>query len=121
MPALLIGAAFFSISLATNFCRYAGERRSGATVTAPTSLSRSCTEGVSIASTVASWSFWMIGSGVPLGKKKPNQVEASKLSPCYCALASSGSIEERSRDRIAIALTNLPSICCFAVALSVQK
>jgi len=121
MPAALIGAAFFSISLATNVCRYAGERRSGATVSAPTSLSRSCTEGVSIAATVASWSFRMIGSGVPRGKKKPNHVEASKLSPCYCALASSGSIEERSRDRIAIALTNLPSICCFAVALSVQK
>jgi hypothetical protein len=43
------------------------------------------------------------------------------LSPCSCALASPGSIDERSRDRIAIALTNLPSICCFAVALSVQK
>ena len=50
----------------------------------------------------------MIGSGVPLGKKKPNHVEASKLSPCSWALASSGSIDDRSRDRIAIALTNLP-------------
>src|SRR5258708_39013363 len=67
-PAALIGAAFFSISLTTNFCRYSGYRPPGATVTATTSLSRSCTEGGSIAAAVASWSFWMMGSGVPLVK-----------------------------------------------------
>src|SRR5260221_5102345 len=61
-PAALIGAAFFSISLATNFCRYSGDRRSGATVTPPPSLSRSCTEGVSIAPTVGSWGFLVVGS-----------------------------------------------------------
>src|SRR5215831_11736259 len=80
-----------------------------------------CTEGVSIAVTVASWSFWMTGSGVPFGKKKPNHVLASKSSPCSRALASSGSMVERSRERIAMALISLPSICGFAVALSVQK
>src|SRR3954452_5768664 len=76
MPAALSGAAFFSISLATNCCRYAGERRSGATVIAPTSLRRSCTEGVSIASTVGSWSFWITADGVCWGTKNPNQVDA---------------------------------------------
>src|SRR5436309_14229996 len=34
MPAALIGAAFFAISPKTNFPRYSGERRSGATARA---------------------------------------------------------------------------------------
>jgi hypothetical protein len=63
----------------------------------------------------------MIGSGVPLGKKKPNQVVASKSSPCSRALASSGTMAERSRERMAIALMSLAAICGLAVALSVQK
>ena len=62
IPAALSGTAFFSISLATNFCMYSGERRSGATVIAPTSFSRSCTEGVSIAATVAD-RFYVVEHG----------------------------------------------------------
>jgi hypothetical protein len=73
-----------------------------------------------MAATVASFSFWMIGAGVPFGRKKPNQVEASKSSPCSRAVARLGSIAERARERIATALMSLPSTCCRAVALSVQ-
>ena len=48
-----------------------GGRR--ATTVTPTSFSRSCTDGVFMVATVASWSFWTIGAGVPLGRKKPLQ------------------------------------------------
>jgi len=117
-----MGAAFRTISLSTNFCRYSGDRRAGAATVAPTSLRRSCTEGDSIAVTVASCSFWTMESGVRFGRKKPNQVKASKsVKPCSCALGRFGIIGERSRVMIAIALTRLPSTCCLAVALSVQK
>src|SRR5215813_10534600 len=45
---------------------------------------------------------------VPLGKNKANQFEASKLvNPCSCADAWAGRPGERSRVRIAIALTIL--------------
>ena len=57
IPAALIGAAFLAISLATNVRRYSLDLRSEATTTAPTSRSRSCTGGVSIAATVAALSF----------------------------------------------------------------
>ena len=58
------------------------DRFSGATTYVPLAASCSCTEGVSIAATPASWSFRMIVAGVALGTKKPNQVEASKSMPC---------------------------------------
>src|SRR5215510_1016365 len=64
-PLALIGAAHFSTSLATNRCRYSGERRSGATTVAPSSLNRSCTEGASNAETVAACSAFMMPAGVP--------------------------------------------------------
>src|SRR6266566_7318528 len=52
-PAALIGAAHFSISPATNFCKYAGDRRSGATMVAAKAPSRCCTDGVSNVAMVA--------------------------------------------------------------------
>src|SRR3954449_2342649 len=48
-PLALIGAAHFSISLVTKPARNSGERRSGATSTAPRLCSRSFTAGESIA------------------------------------------------------------------------
>ena len=68
-----------------------------------------------------SWSFWMTATGVFTGTKKPNQVDASKSRPCSCAVASAGSMGERSRDRFAIGFTSLPSICDGTVPLNVQK
>jgi hypothetical protein len=48
MPAALMGAAFFSISLSTKRARYSVDY---ATMAAPTSLRRPCTDGVSMTST----------------------------------------------------------------------
>jgi len=82
----------FSISLATNVCRYSGVRRSGATSVTPSSCMRSLSAGVFIASTVASLSFLTMAAGVPLGRKKAFQVMASKLArPSSCAVARFGS------------------------------
>src|SRR6476469_5212161 len=90
-PDALIGAAHLSISLTTNLARYSGDLRSGATRSVPAAFSRSCTAGVFIVATAAPCSFWMIGAGVPLGKKMAYQVEAWKLdSPCSCADARAG-------------------------------
>ena len=78
MPAARSGAPFFSISGTMMLCRYAVERCSGGTTNEPVATRASCTAGISIAAAVASCSLVMIASGVPLGKKKANQVEASK-------------------------------------------
>src|SRR5262249_39042598 len=53
-PAALIGPAHFSIWLSTNFCRYSGQRRSGATTSTPISLRRPATAGVVMVATAAS-------------------------------------------------------------------
>src|SRR5262245_3599255 len=74
MPLALIGAAHFAISASTKRLRYSGDRRSGATTLPPISLIRSWTAGVFIASTVASWSFLAIASGVSLGRNIPFQI-----------------------------------------------
>src|SRR5215212_5858079 len=71
--AALIGPAHFSISRSTNLCRYSGERRSGATTSAPISFRRACTAGVSIAAIVASCSFLTMAGGAPFGRKKASQ------------------------------------------------
>ena len=45
--------------------------------------------------TVASCSFWTIGAGVSLGKKKALQFDASKsVNPCSCAEARFGRLGE---------------------------
>jgi hypothetical protein len=72
--AALIGAAHFEISLSTNFCRYSGERRSGATIVAPTSFSLAYTAGVFMASTAVALSLCTIAVGVPRGRNNANQM-----------------------------------------------
>src|SRR5882762_9161585 len=117
MPAALITAAHFTISLSTNCRRYSGDRRAGATTVAPISRSFVWTQGVSSVATVASLSFRTIAAGVSLGKKKALQTEAVKLvRPCSCAEASVGKVGERSSDNIEIAFTVLLSICGIASA-----
>src|SRR5262245_34783959 len=96
------------ISVSTNFCRYSGDLRSPATGSARMSCIRVFTAGVLMVATVAACSLPTIAADVPLGKNEANQFEASKLvNPCSCADAWSGSPGERSRVRIAIALTIL--------------
>ena len=53
MFAARITLRHFSVSSATNFCRYSGERRSGGTTVTPTAFNRSRTAGVSMVVTVA--------------------------------------------------------------------
>src|SRR5262245_40024463 len=109
-PLALMIAAHFLISRLTNPWRYSGDLRSGATTSAPSSLSRSCTAGLSIVATVASCSLPMMAVGVPVGKKKACQLSTSKsLRPCSCALARFGRTRERFLVRIAIAFASLPS------------
>src|SRR6266542_1041791 len=111
-PLALMGPAHFSISLSTNRCRYSGDRRSGPTRSTPISFVRACTAGTFMALTVASLSFRTIAAGAPFGRKKAYQVGASKsVSPCSCADASCGRLGERLRDKSAIPLTVLLSIC----------
>ena len=84
IPAARIGAPFLAISVSVNLPRILGRaavgrghQRAG--------LQRSCsrTDGVSIASTVASRSRLITGAGVPFGTKKPKTVDASNsLKPC---------------------------------------
>ena len=79
---------------------------------------RSASAGVAIICTIAACSLSTISGGVPLGRKKPVQVMASKsLSPCSCAVASVGMSDERSRARSAMPLTVPLSICGSAPAL----
>jgi len=107
-PLALIGPAHLAISLTTNFARYSGDLRSGATRSAPISLRRSCKAGVRRVASMASCSLPTIGAGVPLGRKIAYQVEASKLgSPCSCALARFGRVGERAVARSAIGLASL--------------
>src|SRR5262245_27066730 len=108
VPLILIGAAHLLISLSTNSRRYSGDRRFGATAEAATALNLSCTAGVFNVAIVAVLSLRMIGSGVPLGMKKPYQFGASKSnSPCSCALASCGNADSRPLPSVAIPFTLL--------------
>src|SRR5262245_65104007 len=110
-PAALIGAAHFSIWFSTNFWRYSGVRRSGATTSTPISLRRATTAGVVMVATAALWGAFTIGAGVVFGKKNASQLSAlNPVRPCSSALARLGSAGERSLVRIAIALTVLLSI-----------
>ena len=96
-PAALIGPAHFSISLATNFCRYSGVRRSGATISAPFFFSWSMTAGVIMAAIAASLSRCTIAAGVPFGKKNASQFSATKsFRPCSCAVGIAGNAADRS-------------------------
>src|SRR5262249_54785391 len=109
--AALIGPAHFSIWLSTNFCRYSGERRSGATTSTPISLRRAITAGVVMVATAASWSAFTTGAGVVFGKKNGSQFsELKPVRPCSSALARLGSAGERFLARVAIALTVLLSM-----------
>jgi hypothetical protein len=72
-PLSLMILAQLAISSGTYLFRYAGVRRSGATIEAPTSRSRASTTGVSSADKAAWVSFAAIGSGVPAGAKMPIQ------------------------------------------------
>src|SRR4051794_32585076 len=72
-PLSLMILAQLAISSGTYLFRYAGVRRSGATIAAPTSRSRDSTMGVSRADKAAWVSFAAIGSGVPAGAKMPIQ------------------------------------------------
>src|SRR5262245_15789859 len=115
MPAALITAAHFAISLSTNCRRYSGDRRAGAATVAPISWSFASTPGVSSVAPVASLRRRTIAGGVPLGKKKALQTDAAKLvRRCSCADARADKIGERSSDKIAIAFTVLLSICGIA-------
>src|SRR5262245_14810263 len=110
-PLALIASAHLAISLSTKSCRYSGVLRSGATIVKPAAFARCWTEGVLRLATVAALSFCTIEPGVPLGKKKPYQLPASKFdSPCSSAEGKSGRIGERSLAKIAIAFTFLLSI-----------
>ena len=60
------------------FLRYSGERSFGVATFATISLNRSCTHGVSRVSASAALILRTIGSGVPFGKNRPNQVLTSK-------------------------------------------
>src|SRR5262245_65779815 len=116
-PAALIGPAHFSISLATNFCRNSGERRSGATTSAPSSFSRAATAGVVSVATPASLSRCTIAAGVPLGRKNASQLSAAKsVRPCSWAVARLRKAGERFLLSIVIALAVLPSMCGIAAA-----
>src|SRR5262249_2769459 len=107
-PLALIGPAHFSISVSTNFCRYSGELRSRATRSAPISCIRVFTAGGLMVASGAALSLSTIAAGGSLGEEEGNQLEAAELgNPCSCADAWSGSPRERSRVRIAIALTIL--------------
>lgn len=117
IPAALVTAAHFAISLSTNCRRYSGDRRVGATAVTPVRCSFACIPGVSSVATVGSLSRRMIAAGVSLGKKKALQTEAVKLvSPCSCADARVGKVGERSSDKIDIAFTALLSIGRIASA-----
>ena len=121
-PLALIGAAHFSISLGMNFARYSGVRRSDGMTLMPRPFSRSRTAGVSTASFIASLRRRTITSGAPLGSRKTNVAEASKLvSPSSCAVGRSGSTNVRSRVSVAKALTILPSICGSAVVVTSHR
>src|SRR2546421_281538 len=77
-----------------------------------------CTDGVSIALTVAAFSFWTIAAGVPLGRKNAFQVPAAKLAtPCSWADASAGRFGERFMVRMARAFTVWLAICGIATVL----
>jgi hypothetical protein len=94
-PAALIGSAHFLISLTTNALRYSIDRRSGATGSEPTVLSRSWTAGMSRTVTIASWSLRTMGAGVSRGKKAATHPVASKpASPCSSAVCKSGKAED---------------------------
>src|SRR5262245_36835709 len=79
IPAALIAAAHFLISLSRKSRRYSGDRRSGPTTVVPFSKSLACTAGVVNVATVVSLSLRTIGAGVSLGRKKANHAPASKL------------------------------------------
>src|SRR5262249_36347437 len=103
IPLALIGASHFLISAARKPARYSGVRRSGAPASPPTCLSRCCTAGASSAATVARLSLCTISGGVWAGRKSAYQLGTSKsVSPCSCAEARSGRLEERCLLRIAI-------------------
>ena len=78
MPAAWIAAPIFAVrfdELLQVFRRALGGRRHVATM----SLKRSCTHGVSRVAPIAALSFRTIGSGVPFGKNRPNQVRDLKI------------------------------------------
>ena len=88
----------------------ANARRAGPRI-ATMSLNRSCTQGVSRVSASAALSLRTIGSGVPFGKNRPNQVLTSKSGrPCSAVLGRFGSSGERFGCRMAMPLTVLASI-----------
>jgi hypothetical protein len=68
MLAALMVAAHLSISLRSNFCRLADERRSGATTVAPSCFNRSATAGVSRVALTAPCSFSTMAAGVSFGR-----------------------------------------------------
>ena len=103
-----MAAAIFAVSLSTSFLRYSGERSSRAATFATMSLNRSCTHGVSRVSARAALSLRTIGSGVPFGKNRPNQVLTSKSGrPCSAVLGRFGSSGERFGCRMAMPLTRI--------------
>ena len=92
-----MAAAHLSISFLRNDRRYPDDLRSDATISAPISLNRACTAGVSIVAMMAACSRRAIGSGVLFGRKMANHVLAAKLvSPCSVTLATFGKIGARS-------------------------
>ena len=69
-----------------------------------------------MAATAAALSLRTIGSGVPFGRNRAYQLGMSKpVKPCSCADGRSGRAGERFLLRIAIAFTELPTICGMAV------
>src|SRR5262249_14593017 len=77
MPAAWIGFAQRSISAGRYLARYSGVRRSGGTISRPSSSSRRRMVGSSRVSLIALLSLRTIGSGGPLGEKKAFQALGS--------------------------------------------
>src|SRR4029077_17946533 len=70
IPGCRIGSAQRSISSGRNLARYSGVRRSGGTISRPSSSSRLRIAGSSMASLIALLSLRTIGSGGPLRQEK---------------------------------------------------
>src|SRR6516165_3648343 len=112
MPAAWIGFAQRSISAGRYLARYSGVRRSGGTISRPSSSSRARMAGSSRVSLIALLSLRTIGSGVPLGRKKAFQTLASTPGrPCSPVVATSGMIGTRFCAITAMALTALLGLC----------
>src|SRR5262249_41044867 len=114
MPAAWIGFAQRSISAGRYLARYSGVRRSGATISMPSSSSRRRMGGASGGSLIAWWSWRRTGWGGLWGKKTASQTLASTPGTlCSRVVATWGMIGPRFSAITAMALT-APCLACAA-------